>query len=97
VAFRNLGSPAFASIDHANGSEVPAEVNGRKQPCRSAANDEAIYHVECKPMCRSGSESAGLTEKEVAFFVNVDFVNHVALVAGVEEAAGRRSSAHVII
>jgi hypothetical protein len=49
VAFRNFGSPAFASIDYANSSEVPAEVNGRKQPSRSAANDEAIYHVAASP------------------------------------------------
>jgi len=27
----------------------------------------------------------GFTEREIAFFVNVDFVNHIALVASVEE------------
>jgi hypothetical protein len=49
VAFRNFGSSAFASIDQANASEIPAQINGRKQPCRSAANDEAIYHVYAVP------------------------------------------------
>jgi hypothetical protein len=34
----------------------------------------------------------GFTEQEVAYFLNIDFVDHVALVAVVEEA-GRRSSA----
>ncbi len=31
----------------------------------------------------------GFSEKEKAFFMNIDFVNHVALVAEIDEGAGR--------
>jgi hypothetical protein len=36
------------------------------------------------------SPKHGFTEEEIAYFVNVDFVNHVALVAALEEG-GRRA------
>jgi GNAT superfamily N-acetyltransferase len=32
----------------------------------------------------------GFTEKEIEFYLNVDFVSHVALVAGLEEGEGER-------
>jgi RimJ/RimL family protein N-acetyltransferase len=49
------------------------------------ADPETIYR-------RFFGPRKGFTEKEVAFFLEIDFVNHVALVAEVEEA-GRKAIA----
>jgi hypothetical protein len=46
------------------------------------SSDQSVYR-------RFFSPKQGFTEAEIAYFVNVDFINHVALVAALEEE-GRR-------
>ncbi len=72
---------------------------GRRNPRAAAGRTRPI----CSPAIdRTGAESRqrrffvpkrGFSDKEKAFFMKIDFVNHVALVAEIEEDARPKSLA----
>ena len=79
-------------LDAANYSAVETLRNGRRIEIRALRPDdrdrlvEAVDHASQQSLYRRffGAKKY-FTEKEIRFFVNVDFINHVALVAVAEE------------
>jgi RimJ/RimL family protein N-acetyltransferase len=79
-------------VDAANYSVVETLRNGRRVEIRALRPDdrdrlvEAVDHASAQSLYRRffGAKRY-FTEKEIRFFVNVDFVDHVALVAVAEE------------
>lgn len=74
-------------------SEIEMLRDGRTVEIRALRSDdqgdlaEAVGHCSAESLRRRFFvERRSFTEKEISFFVNVDFVNHVALVAVTEEA-----------
>ena len=69
--------------------------NGRRVEIRALRPDDqaglltAVGRTSTQSLFRRFfAAKRGFTEQEVAFFMNIDFTNHVALVAVVEEAGG---------
>jgi len=69
--------------------------NGRRVEIRALRPDDqaglltAVGRTSAQSLFRRFfAAKRGFTEQEVAFFMNIDFTNHVALVAVVEEAGG---------
>src|SRR3954454_4089007 len=69
--------------------------NGRRVEIRALRPDDeagllmAVGRTSTQSLFRRFfAAKRGFTEQEVAFFMNIDFINHVALVAVVEEAGG---------
>jgi RimJ/RimL family protein N-acetyltransferase len=82
----------MAMVEAAGYSAVEQLRDGRTVEIRALRPDDRADLLAA--VRRTGAESLvrrffgfkkGFTEKEIAFFLNVDFVNHVALVAVVEE------------
>jgi GNAT superfamily N-acetyltransferase len=80
------------AIEAARYSAVEELRNGRRVEIRALRPDDRADLLAA--VLRTGAESLfrrffavkqGFTEKEIAFFLNIDFVSHVALVAAVEE------------
>src|SRR3954451_20904557 len=76
-------------------SAVETLRNGRQVEIRALRPDDraglvaAVGRASAQSLFRRFfAAKRGFTEQEVAFFVNIDFTNHVALVAVVEEAGG---------
>jgi RimJ/RimL family protein N-acetyltransferase len=79
-------------LDAANYSAVETLRNGRRLEIRALRPDdrnrlvEAVDHASQQSLYRRFfGVKRYFTEKEISFFVNVDFINHVALVAIAEE------------
>jgi RimJ/RimL family protein N-acetyltransferase len=79
-------------LDAANYSALETLRNGRRLEIRALRPDdrnrlvEAVDHASQKSLYRRFfGVKRYFTEKEISFFVNVDFINHVALVAVAEE------------
>ena len=79
-------------VEAAKFSAPEALRNGRRVEIRALRPDDQAGLIEA--VGRTSDQSLyrrffgvrrGFSEKEIAFFLNVDFVNHVALVAVVEE------------
>ena len=79
-------------VETAKYSAVKELRNGRRVEIRALRPDDRADLLAA--VGRTGAESIfrrffavrrGFSEKEIAFFLNVDFINHVALVALVEE------------
>ena len=88
---RSSGSPAI--LDAATYSAIESLGTGRQVEIRALTPDDKAGLIAA--FDRTSKQSRyrrffavrrGFTEKEIAFFVNVDFVNHVALVAVAEES-----------
>jgi RimJ/RimL family protein N-acetyltransferase len=84
-----------AMLDIANYSAAELLGNGRRIEIRSLRPDDrdelvaAVNRTSAQSLYRRFfAAKRGFTEREVAFFLNVDFVNHVALVAVLEEDGG---------
>jgi RimJ/RimL family protein N-acetyltransferase len=80
-------------LDAANYSAVETLRNGRRVEVRALRPDDRDHLVEAASHASQQSlyrrffgAKKNFTEKEIRFFVNVDFINHVALVAVAEEA-----------
>jgi GNAT superfamily N-acetyltransferase len=82
----------MAMIEAAKYSAVEELRNGRRVEIRALRPDDRADLLAA--VGRTGAESLfrrffalkrGFTEKEIEFFVNIDFIAHVALVAVVEE------------
>ena len=66
----------------------PVEIRALR-PDDQAGLVSAVGRVSAQSLFRRFfAAKRGFTEQEIAFFVNVDFINHVALVAVVEEDGG---------
>jgi GNAT superfamily N-acetyltransferase len=94
---RGLAEPAVdcAAVSAANYSAVETLRDGRRADIRSlepsdeAALLSAIGRTSDQSMYRRFfGVKRDFSPNEIAFFLNVDFVTHVALVAEVDEAAG---------
>jgi GNAT superfamily N-acetyltransferase len=79
-------------LEAAKYSAVELVRNGRRVEIRSLRPDDraelvaAIGRTSAQSLFRRFfAAKRGFTEREIAFFLNVDFVSHVALVAVVEE------------
>jgi GNAT superfamily N-acetyltransferase len=79
-------------LEAAKYSAVELLRNGLRVEIRSLRPDDraelvaAIGHISTQSLFRRFfAAKRGFTEQEIAFFLNVDFVSHVALVAVVEE------------
>jgi GNAT superfamily N-acetyltransferase len=88
---RSSGSPAI--LDAATYSAVESLRTGRQVEIRALRPDDKAGLIAA--FDRTSTQSRyrrffavrrGFTEKEIAFFVNVDFVKHVALVAVADES-----------
>jgi GNAT superfamily N-acetyltransferase len=84
------GLPAMFEAAKFSAAEVLR--NGRRVEIRALRPDdqagliEAVSHTSDQSLYRRFfGVRRGFSKKEVAFYVNIDFVNHVALVAVVEE------------
>jgi len=82
-------------LDAATYSVVETLRNGRRVEIRALRPDDqaglltAVGRTSAQSLFRRFfAAKRGFTEQEVAFFMNIDFTNHVALVAVVEEAGG---------
>jgi ribosomal protein S18 acetylase RimI-like enzyme len=81
-------------LNAAKYSAVEVLRNGRKVEIRALRTDDRADLLDAVE--RTGAQSLyrrffgakrDLSEKEIEFFLNIDFVNHVALVAAVEEGS----------
>jgi RimJ/RimL family protein N-acetyltransferase len=72
-------------LDAANYSALETLRNGRRLEIRALRPDDRNRLVEAVDHASQKSLYRYFTEKEISFFVNVDFINHVALVAVAEE------------
>jgi hypothetical protein len=88
------------SEEAATYSAVEALRGGRRAEIRALTPDDRADLIAA--VGRTGAESFHrrffgvrheFTEREIAFFLNIDSIDHLALVAVVEEAGDRRSSA----
>jgi RimJ/RimL family protein N-acetyltransferase len=87
---RSSGSPAI--LDAATYSAIESLRTGHQVEIRALRPDDKAGLIAAFDKTSTQSRyrrffavRRGFTEKEIAFFVNVDFVKHVALVAVVEE------------
>ena len=83
-------------LNAAKYSTVEVLRNGRKVEIRALRTDDradlldAVEHTGAQSLYRRFfGAKRDLSEKEIEFFLNIDFANHVALVATVEEGGGR--------
>jgi len=83
-------------VDAAKYEVVEALLDGRRLKIRALRPDDkdgllmAVRRSSDQSRySRFFSSKRGFTEKEIAYFVNIDFVNHVALVAALEEGDRR--------
>ena len=81
-----------AMVDAANHSAIEQLRNGLRLEIRALRPDDRADLLAAIDRTSAGSlfrrffaAKRGFTEQEIAFFLNPDFVNHVALVAVVEE------------
>ena len=85
----------MAMVEAAKYSAVEELRNGRRVEIRALRPDDRTDLLAA--VGRTGAESLfrrffatkrGFSEKEIALFLNVDFTNHVALVAGWKKGSG---------
>jgi GNAT superfamily N-acetyltransferase len=87
-----MGSFVGAELQAANYQAVETLRNGPQFTIRALRSDDragllaAVRESSAESLYRRFfSPKRGFTESEIAYFVNVDFVNHVALVATLDE------------
>src|SRR5262249_6389843 len=68
---------------------LSVEIRAQRPADRQALADALRRAAPEKTYRRFFGPRKGFTEKEVAFFLDIDFVGHVALVAEVDEAGGK--------
>jgi RimJ/RimL family protein N-acetyltransferase len=82
-----MDASAYSAIETLpNGRRV--EIRALKPADRAGLRDAVAHMSEESLYRRFFAPRRTFTENEIQFYLNVDFVNHVALVAVVDEAAG---------